>query len=300
MAHVAGIDAGGTRSRALVAPIDGTGTGRTVEGTAATVQMLGIDGVAERIAELVREAHAGPLAALVAGVAGAGRAGDRKALTEALSSRLGTPANRVRILADVDLALDAAFGPGEPGMIVVAGTGSIACAREASGRTVRAGGWGRVLGDEGGGHDLGVRGLSAVADAMDGGPVTALRDAAAHAWGADDAASLIAAVYRDRRNPSDFAPEVLRAATAGDAVALAIARAAASELALRASWVAGRCAVEPPRFALWGGLTGNPLYRDLLADEIGRDLAGWTRIEMTERPVDAALRLARTLAIEAP
>lgn len=293
MPHVAGIDAGGTRCRALVAPLAGGPPGPLVEGNATNVQMLGVEGAAERLASLVREAHAGHLAAVVAGVAGAGREADREALSEALATRLGGA--RVMILADVDLALDAAFGTDGAGMIVVAGTGSIACAREASGRIVRAGGWGRVLGDEGGGYDLGARGLSAVADALDGGPDTDLRRKVAEEWDVDDAASLIEAVYRNRRNPSDFAPAVLEAAGAGDGVAMDIARTAAAELALRASWVASRCTIDPPRFALWGGLTQNGLYSRLLADEIARDLAGWSAHAFTERPVDAALARARII-----
>lgn len=274
-------------------PVSGGPPGELVEGNAANVQMLGVDGVAERLSALVREACAGSPVAVVAGVAGAGREGDREELAAAMAARLDNA--RIVIVGDVDLALDAAFGTDESGMIVVAGTGSIACAREASGRIVRAGGWGRVLGDEGGGYDLGVRGLGAIADALDGGPDTLLRRKVAAEWDVDDAASLIEAVYRNRRNPSDFAPAVLEAAEAGDDVALRIARAAAAELALRASWVAARAAVEPARFALWGGLTQNDLYRALLAGELARDLSGWSERTFTERPVDAALRRARSL-----
>src|SRR5450755_1457153 len=54
---------------------------------------------------------------------------------------------------DAVIALTGATG-GEPGIITIAGTGSIAFGRHADGRTARTGGWGYIFGDEGGGFDI--------------------------------------------------------------------------------------------------------------------------------------------------
>src|SRR5690349_22636305 len=43
---------------------------------------------------------------------------------------------------------------GEPGLVVIAGTGSFAFGRNAAGKTARAGGWGYIFGDEGSGFDI--------------------------------------------------------------------------------------------------------------------------------------------------
>jgi len=177
----------------------------------------------------------------------------------------------------------------------VAGTGSIVTAREAGGDVVRAGGWGRVLGDQGSGYAIGRDGLAAVADALDGGPATRLVHEAA-AWGAGDASALVAAVYRDERNPASFAPRVLDAWAAGDDVARIIVESAATALAQQASWVAERCAIRPPRYALWGGLTGHDGYRDLLVRSIAHVLPDWARVTVGNTPVEAALERARRLA----
>jgi hypothetical protein len=73
----------------------------------------------------------------------------------AAARRLLKPwAGRVAAVSDVELAHAAAFGGG-PGVLVVAGTGSIAVARDRRGRWRRAGGWGQLLGDEGSGFWIG-------------------------------------------------------------------------------------------------------------------------------------------------
>ncbi len=55
-----------------------------------------------------------------------------------------------------------------PGMIIVAGTGSCAIAKNAKGRIRRAGGWGSLLGDEGSGYAMGLSALRDCVTALDG------------------------------------------------------------------------------------------------------------------------------------
>ena len=73
----------------------------------------------------------------------------------AAARRLLRPwADRITAISDVELAHAAAFSGG-PGILVIAGTGSIAIARDRRGRWRRAGGWGQLLGDEGSGFWIG-------------------------------------------------------------------------------------------------------------------------------------------------
>src|SRR2546426_9650147 len=106
-----------------------------------------------------------PVDRAVVGAAGAGRAQEQAELESALRG-VGL-ARRVRVLADAEVALSAAFGRG-PGVLVNAGTGSIAYARDPHGGLHRAGGYGWQLGDEGGGYWLGRRALEAAAWGEDG------------------------------------------------------------------------------------------------------------------------------------
>src|SRR5207247_2867117 len=106
-----------------------------------------------------------PAGVALVGAAGAGRAPEQQALAAAITA--AGIASRVDVRGDVEIALAAAFGDG-PGVLVNAGTGSIAYARTPDGQVHRAGGHGWQLGDEGGGYWLGRRALDAAARAEDG------------------------------------------------------------------------------------------------------------------------------------
>ena len=106
-------------------------------------------------------------------------------------------AERYLITHDAHIALAGATG-GEPGIIVIAGTGSMVFGRNAAGVTARAGGWGYVFGDEGGAFDLVRQALRAVLRNEEGwGPPTALREALLQASGARDGNHLLHLLYTD-------------------------------------------------------------------------------------------------------
>lgn len=290
-----GIDAGGSHARLL--GVRGTDTPeRRIhgDGPGTNARILGTDGTADVLATLVREATAGRTDRLVvvAGVAGAGRPADRFALRQALATRLACPEGDIEIVADAELALDAAFGPDGAGLIVIAGTGSIAYARDAQGSLFRAGGWGRLLGDQGSGYHLGLLGLQAVADALDGGPQTTLRSLAATTWDAPEAAALLSEVYDRGRAPASFAPLVLEAAWSGDEVARRLVWEGAHALARRAAWAVFQAGRVPTRLALIGGLTEHEGYRRELLGAIAEELPGWSVVKAEISPVEAALRRA--------
>ena len=137
---------------------------------------------------------------------------------------------------------------GEPGIIVIAGTGSMAFGRNARGETARAGGWGYIFGDEGGAFDLVRQALRAILREHEGwGARTALTPALLEAGGASDANQLLHSFYGPdwpRARVADLARIVSRIAEEGDPIALRLLHQAAQELALLAGSV---------RRQLWGG-----------------------------------------------
>ncbi len=147
-------------------------------------------------------------------------------------------AERYLITHDAHIALAGATG-GEPGIVVIAGTGSMVFGRNAAGLTARAGGWGYVFGDEGGAFDLVRQALRAILRNEEGwGPPTALRAALLEALpqttGARDAHQLMHLLYTDeypRDRVAGWATLIDQAARAGDAVAGDILGSAAQSLA---------------------------------------------------------------------
>jgi N-acetylglucosamine kinase-like BadF-type ATPase len=152
---------------------------------------------------------------------------------EALAKEL-IRAERYLITHDAHIALAGATG-GEPGIIAIAGTGSMVFGRNAAGVTARAGGWGYVFGDEGGAFDLVRQALLAILRNEEGwGPPTSLRAALLETTGASDAHHLMHLLYTDeypRDRVAGWAKLVDQAARAGDAVAGDILGSAAQALA---------------------------------------------------------------------
>ncbi len=144
------------------------------------------------------------------------------------------PARRYEITHDAETALWGAL-EGGPGILVVAGTGSIAYGRDASGRTARAGGWGYLFGDEGGAWDILRRAVRAVLAMEEGwGPNTSLLHVLLSETGAKSANEMMHSFYTPaypRSRVASLAPKVDEAAREGDTVATNILDEAARELA---------------------------------------------------------------------
>ena len=140
---------------------------------------------------------------------------------------------KYKITHDAEIALSGATA-GEPGIIVIAGTGSMAFGRNAEGQSARAGGWGYIFGDEGGGFDLTRLALRAALRQEEGwGPTTLLRSYLLHATGATTVNELLHRFYAglDRPFIASLSTYVTQAAEHGDPVALEILEKAAAKLA---------------------------------------------------------------------
>jgi N-acetylglucosamine kinase-like BadF-type ATPase len=160
---------------------------------------------------------------------------------------------------DAAIALAGATS-GEPGIITIAGTGSMAFGKNARGETARAGGWGYIFGDEGGAFDVVRQALRAVLREHEGwGARTALTPALLEASGAPDADAMLHLFYTPewpRWRVAGLATTVHRIAEEGDPAAREVLQRGAQQLALLAAsvrrqlWVEG----EAVRATWTGGL----------------------------------------------
>lgn len=229
-----GADVGGSHTTVAVGRPPGGIVGRA-QGPGAAMRPGGGTRSAVIIAETTRRAAAAagvtlPADAMVVGAAGAGREAERVELARALE-RAGVAA-AVRIVMDVEVALRAAFGRG-PGILLNAGTGSIAVAHDSQGVLRRAGGYGWQLGDEGGGYWLARRALAAVGRAQDGrGDAGGLPQRLLGALGLATFDDLVAwCAIATPAQLAQLATEVLAAARDGDPAAGALLAQSARELA---------------------------------------------------------------------
>ncbi|MBL8294400.1 MAG: ATPase [Bryobacterales bacterium] len=179
----------------------------------------------------------------------------------------------VRTLSVTTDALIALVGAtsGEPGLITIAGTGSIALGRNAEGKIARAGGWGYVFGDEGGGFDIVRQALRAALRQEEGwGPQTSLHSRLLEATGAGNANDLLHRFYTidwPRPQIAALSKIVDQAALEGDPVAAAILNRAAQELATIAAAVRAQLFAphETPRTAFIGGVFRSGFVRERFA-----------------------------------
>lgn len=222
-----GIDGGQSSTTALIAD----GTGRILGyGKAGPCNHVSGDEAAAKFKSVIGEclrraceaASISPLTTVFAAacLGFSGGIKDKEAYSRALIR-----SERFKITHDAEIALSGSTA-GEPGIIIIAGTGSIAFGKGPAGNMVRAGGWGYVFGDEGGGFDLTRRALRAALQFEEGwGPPTQLRAALLCATGLATATEVLHAFYSTgypRAKIASLAIIVDAAANAGDAVATSI------------------------------------------------------------------------------
>jgi len=296
MRHVLGIDAGGTKTRALIADEMGRVLGGALGGGAnlKTHGELEVEKVLHRVIEDA-EAEAGARPDAVAlGIAGADRPKDRAVLLAVLR-RIGFKSHVV-VTNDARIAF-VAGSPLRVGLAIVCGTGSIAWGRNARGEVARAGGRGWHVGDEGSGFWIGERAIRAVLRGADGrGPATALAPRLFEHFGVAGVDGLIGEVYDaeyPRHRVAMFAARVEEAALGGDAIAREILETAASELALAARTVVERLGLEsgPYDVVLAGGtFSALPSLETDVRTRLSTPHARVLRLEA--EPATGAVRLA--------
>src|SRR5690242_4637993 len=264
---------------------------------------VGSAGAAAAVGEAREDACAaatvrrGDLIAAGIGLAGARRRELRERMRETLAP-LGI--GEIEVVTDAQIALYGATD-GAPGLVVIAGTGSICCGINARGKRFCAGGWGPIAGDEGGGAWLARRALRAIAYASDGrGPKTLLTELAAayfHVTDTDDLATAIYAPTITNERLAGFGRDVVDAAKRKDAAALQIVADGGRELGYSAAAVIRYLQMERERFqvAYVGGVfrSAGDLMLDALREEV-RKVAPRAFFEPPHfAPAVAAARMAR-------
>lgn len=305
-AYWLGIDGGGTNCRAAIIDTAGrlVGEGRT---EAANFLRVGLEKAVEHIRQAVELACEqagivpGDIAAACIGLAGVSHPDHNRRMLAALREVLPIP--EIVLETDARVALAGATG-NQPGVVIIAGTGSIACGINARGRFARAGGWGPTMGDEGSGSYIGRRALEAVVMAYDyRGDPTVMMDPVLRHFGVSSPPELPPVIYDSPAEVSgkiaQLAKIVVQAARQRDQVAIDILRDAAIELAKAAVAVIEQLRMENDRFhvAYVGGVfEAGELIINPLREEINRTAPQAIVSAPLESPMIGAARMARALA----
>jgi N-acetylglucosamine kinase-like BadF-type ATPase len=296
--HVLGIDAGGSKTIALLADEEGriVGEGRAGAANLQTEGELEVEKILHTVIERATDGRPLNLAAVCLGMAGVDRQDDALIIRDVMR-RLGFRTNAL-IVNDALIALVAGAGS-SPGVVVISGTGAIAYGVSHHGVAARAGGWGPTLGDEGSGYWIGRRALAAVMRDVDGrGPQTDLTRLVLRHLSLERPEELVAEVYHQpqaRRTIASLGTVVDGAREDGDPVAIDIMANAADELALAAASVISRLDMRGEQFPilLAGGMLRESVWlsaelRRRMAEVAPRASVG----PLTHEPAIGAVRLA--------
>ena len=298
MALYLGIDAGGSKTTCVVGDEKAILAGATSGGS--NVVRCGEAAARAQLHDAIRKACSAGKVEISAvrriciGIAGAARPAIHTVVRSAIAE---VYSGEVVVVGDMVIAMEAAFG-GEPGIIVIAGTGSIAYGRNFSGKTARAGGWGFAISDEGSGHWIGRAAISAVMWARDesDAPPGTLAQAILRAWKLKTVDDLIPAANSPGADFSLLCPSVMSVAGGNDPLARGVLTQAGIELARFGAIVMRRLGMEhaPVPVAMSGGVfRSSELVRNVFSRSLQSDCPNAVlRSELVD-PVGGALRIAR-------
>lgn len=294
-----GFDGGGTKTECVLSDAENNILARAIAGasnplrTGYTKAWFALSEAADVVLSR-QKIQARHIRGICAGLGGAGRSGVVRRATTFFER--GFPNAKVRVTTDLEIALEAAFGPAE-GVILLAGTGSAAFGRDGSGRTARAGGRGPWFSDEGSAFDIGRQAIAAVARSEEHrGPSTTLSSRIFKWHQCRDWDSLLDHISK---NPDDIFPQtfplVAELADQGDAVSREILSGAAVSLAELASCVIRELGWRDRGIAIAkvGGVYGRSMHFDSAIEAEMNKLLPRARLVGVERsPAEAAARMA--------
>ncbi|URZ09729.1 N-acetylglucosamine kinase [Clostridium felsineum] len=238
MKYVIGIDGGGTKTHMKIASLSGKIMVEVVKGP-SNIEAAEVKEVQKVFKELIYEGIeklGEPLSecrCICVGAAGIDREED-KTIIEGMIKNLGYK-GKIIVVNDAEIALTGGTEKRE-GIIVISGTGSICYGRDESGKSVRAGGWGHIIGDEGSGYDIGIKAIKAALKSYDKrGEKTVLEEEVIKFLNLKCHESLIYFIYRSGISKKEIASltrVVNSASLKGDNVSKKILKDAANELFL--------------------------------------------------------------------
>lgn len=275
-----GIDGGGSTIRAALTNAEGTILSEVTLAGSSNPSVIGWDAAAARVTEAIQavltQAQTSPeqVRAVAAGLAGAAAEHASEWVESVLRGAL--PHSTVVASGDLEIALVGAHGA-RRGVIVVAGTGSAAYGVDANGKSLLVGGWGYLLGDEGGGYWIGLQALKALAKVYDGALETDQGKMLAQYVGEmlelQYPKDLLKWLYKSEpptRDVARLAEVVFHAFAEGDQLADSIIQHATWALGDLVKLVSGRLMLEKPDVAFAGSLlTQDTPLRTRLAKHLG-------------------------------
>ncbi len=301
MKHYIGVDGGGSKTDALVIDESGQPLGRGLAGPGNHLR-VGIETATRNIERAVNIAMVEAGIAIrnveyaYCGIAGADHPAHRQRVIDSL--RIFFPRGNFIVDNDARIALTGAVGFGS-GVVIIAGTGSVAFGRNESGEEARAGGWGPTIGDEGSGYAIARDGLSAIVRAHDGrGKKTKMTELLCYDYDMCSPEDLPRFVYATTTHADDIARYgklVIEAARQGDAVAREILLRAGSELAECVLAVARRLrltASEFPVAYVGGAFHAAELLLGPMREALHREAPHVELITPKQTPVQGAAMMA--------
>jgi N-acetylglucosamine kinase-like BadF-type ATPase len=301
------VDGGGTKTQAVVADLEGRILARGLA-PSSTVHNVGFEQSCLALTTAIEGAlvnvlgpqsgsqgrawGAARISAACFGLAGVDSPEDEAQVARWVREQAIT--STFTVVNDSELIL-AGGTPEGWGVALVAGTGSVCLGRTREGRTVRVGGWGPILGDEGSGYQIAVSALRLVTQTADGrAHASGLLAAVLRHWSLAEPGALIRHVHEFGVTPSEIASVatvVLDLASRGDADARGIVDAAADDLAGHVQTVVRKLGVSKPPLALSGGLLRAGLRQAVLA-KVGGDVGP---VNFVNDPPVGGVVLARRL-----
>ena len=224
MKYFIGIDGGGTKTKCVLTG-DLFNILQTAKSNAANPLAVGFEESAECLFGLVvnvtekENIKLDTIESFGIGLAGVGRIENKKRLQKILLKKFSSVKDifhKIKIFTDAEIALEGSF-IGKAGAILIAGTGSIIYGKDERGKIFRAGGLGKIIGDEGSGYSIGKRGLTEAAKYFDGrGKETLLVKKIGRQFGIHDSKQLINKIYTGNFDIASTAKLVIDCADEGD------------------------------------------------------------------------------------
>jgi N-acetylglucosamine kinase-like BadF-type ATPase len=304
MDYIFVFDCGATKTECAAADTNGNIL-HTLTGGPANFLVIGAEKASENILSLIKECKTklnfeyDDIKNIVIGAAGAGReedAGKLRTSLLSLASEKGISFKSLNVISDAQIALEGAF-PNKSGSILIAGTGSIIYGKDNEGKIYRAGGFGRIIGDEGSGYSIGRKALQRVAKFYDGqGEKSDIVSLLSDKYKINSSEELIKKVYKENFDIASVAELVLTAASKDDLIALTILEEETDELVQQLKALMKKMDVDELNVSFAGSLVLNKnIYPDMLTEKIKFYLPKVTIVKAEYTPLEGAIHIAREL-----
>lgn len=299
MNYIIGIDGGGTKTVGLLTTTEDEEIAKIKNGP-SNYHVVGVETTHQVLKEIIEsltsriDCNNNNLAICI-GMAGLGREDDKKVINE-ICDKIGITTQRI-LTHDAQIALVGGIGKPE-GIIVISGTGSIVYGIDSQGNEIRAGGWGYLIGDEGSGYDIAIKGLQAVAKASDyRQPSTILTELFLTKLNLQKPNQLIKWVYAAERNEiAQLSSVVFEGMENGDRAAIDIIETATDELVCAVESVIRQATFKDTINIVLNG--GNLIHQRVFSDNLENKL--YEKIDNISvmfpkyDPVNGAILLAKS------